>query len=328
MDGQAGARRRRLRRDLPHDQHAQDAVAALAAMRYAQASGARDQQPRGQRGHSPTLAARYWGLSVLEYTDRADVWPVDPQGDLLPVLQCEHIEAVENLEAILDAVEDKPGVLLISERDLSVSMGERSLTTPAVEAAVQRAVEVCRRRGVPYGSPQVTAENVAQRLADGFRFLMPVALPFGARDTTTLALGGAERAGLSAERAGLSARRRGRAGRGGTGEGGRRRAGEGRPGGQGGGGHGGQRRDRRGICESLALAGADVLVGYFGDAGRAGGVAARLRDHGVRAAAQRCDVREHAPGAGALRRRHWRPSAGSTSWSTTRASPSPRRCWR
>jgi NAD(P)-dependent dehydrogenase (short-subunit alcohol dehydrogenase family) len=48
------------------------------------------------------------------------------------------------------------------------------------------------------------------------------------------------------------------------------------------------------ICESLALAGADVLVGYFGDAGRAGGVAARLRDHGVRAATQRCDVREHA----------------------------------
>jgi len=167
----------------------QDAVAALAAMRYAQAGGAPDQHPRGQRGHSPTLAARYWGLSVLEYTDRADVWPIDPQGALLPVLQCEHIEAVENLEAILDAVEDRPGVLLISERDLSVSMGERSLTTPAVEAAVQRAVEVCRRRGVPYGSPQVTAENVEQRLADGFRFLMPVALPFGARDTTTLALG-------------------------------------------------------------------------------------------------------------------------------------------
>jgi 4-hydroxy-2-oxoheptanedioate aldolase len=167
----------------------EDAVAALQAMRYGQAMGAPDQHPVGQRGHSPTLAARYWGLSTLEYTDRADVWPLDPQGELLPCLQCETIEAVHNLPRILDAVQDAPGVILISERDLSVSMGHRSLTTPEVEAAVQQAIDTCRRRGVPYGSPQVTPENVAQRLADGFTFLMPVALPFGAKDTRALEVG-------------------------------------------------------------------------------------------------------------------------------------------
>lgn len=152
----------------------EDAVAAQRACRYAQALGAPDREPAGQRGHSPAGAARYWGISLLDYTDKADVWPLDPEGEVLLCLQCEHIEAVDNLEAILDAVDNKPGVILISEKDLSVSMGYRSLYTPEVAAAVQRAAAICRRRGVPFGSPQVTTDNVEQRLEDGFRFLMPL----------------------------------------------------------------------------------------------------------------------------------------------------------
>lgn len=152
----------------------EDAVAALRACRYAQALGAPDRDPVGQRGHSPAGASRYWGLSILDYTDKADVWPLDPEGEILLCLQCEHIESVDNLERILDAVDNKPGVILISEKDLSVSMGYRSLFTPEVAAAVQRAAAICRARGVPFGSPQVTPENVAQRLEDGFRFLMPL----------------------------------------------------------------------------------------------------------------------------------------------------------
>lgn len=152
----------------------EDAVAALRACRYAQALGAADREPVGQRGHSPAGASRYWGLSILDYTDKADVWPLDPQGEILLCLQCEHIEAVENLERILDAVDNKPGVILISEKDLSVSMGYRSLFTPEVAEAVRRAAGICRRRGVPFGSPQVEAQNVAQRLEDGCSLLMPL----------------------------------------------------------------------------------------------------------------------------------------------------------
>ena len=138
------------------------------------ALGAPDREPVGQRGHSPAGASRYWGLSILDYTDKADVWPLDPDGEILLCLQCEHIESVENLPRILDAVDNKPGVILISEKDLSVSMGYRSLFTPEVAEAVHRAASICRERGVPFGSPQVTPENVQQRLDDGFRFLMPL----------------------------------------------------------------------------------------------------------------------------------------------------------
>ncbi len=48
-----------------------------------------------------------------------------------------------------------------------------------------------------------------------------------------------------------------------------------------------------GICDSLGQAGADVLVGYNSSAESAEGVAARLREHGVRAVTQRCDVRDY-----------------------------------
>lgn len=150
----------------------EDAVNALQAARYIQAADAPDQEPVGRRGHAPGTALRYWGLDQPEYFDRADVWPLDSNGEILPILQCETIEGVENLPAILDAV-PKPGLILISESDLSVSLGQKGAPGPLVDEAVQRARSVCQERGVPYGSPQVDMNNVEQRIAEGFSFLMP-----------------------------------------------------------------------------------------------------------------------------------------------------------
>ncbi len=163
---------------------ADDALHALSACRYVQAKDAPDQQPIGRRGHAPGNAMRYWGLSQPDYYDRADVWPLDPQGEILPLLQCETIEAVTNLPDILRVV-PKPGLILISESDLSVSMGYRGQRTAEVEAAVQRAAETCRAAGVPYGSPQANAANMEKRIADGFQFLMPAP----GRDLSALEVG-------------------------------------------------------------------------------------------------------------------------------------------
>jgi 4-hydroxy-2-oxoheptanedioate aldolase len=149
----------------------EDAWHALQASRYVQAKGAPDAEPVGRRGHAPGNAMRYWGLTQPEYFERADVWPLDPQGEILPVLQCETEQAIVNLPRILAEVK-KPGLILISESDLSVSMGYRGVRTPEVEAAVQEAVATCRRYGVPYGSPQANAANIEQRIRDGFQFLM------------------------------------------------------------------------------------------------------------------------------------------------------------
>lgn len=150
----------------------EDAIAALQSARYIQAKDAPDQEPVGRRGHAPGNACRYWGLSQPEYFDKADVWPLDPEGEILPLLQCETIESVNNLEPILDAVNNKPGVILISESDLSVSLGQKGQHTPELDAAVQRAARICRSRGVPFGTPQANARNVERLVGEGFSFLM------------------------------------------------------------------------------------------------------------------------------------------------------------
>lgn len=163
----------------------EDALHALSASRYPQSAGAADHWPTGHRGHAPGNACRYWGLPQPEYFEKADIWPMDPAGEILPLLQCETIEGVKNLPAILKATRNKPGLILISEGDLSVSLGHHGQYTTEVEQAVQEAAKICKDAGVPYGSPQVTAANVEQRIADGFQFLM--AAP--SRDTSLLAQG-------------------------------------------------------------------------------------------------------------------------------------------
>jgi 4-hydroxy-2-oxoheptanedioate aldolase len=149
-----------------------DAWHALQASRYVQAKGAPDAEPPGRRGHAPGNAMRYWGLSQPDYFEKADVWPLDPQGELLPIMQCETEQAVVNLPRLLATVA-QPGVILISESDLSVSMGYRGVRTPEVEAAVREAAAACRRAGVPFGSPQADSRIIEQRIKDGFQFLMP-----------------------------------------------------------------------------------------------------------------------------------------------------------
>ena len=61
---------------------------SLKAMHYIQARGAADKEPVGMRGHAPNNAVRYWGVSGEEYFVKADVWPIDPDGEILPILQC------------------------------------------------------------------------------------------------------------------------------------------------------------------------------------------------------------------------------------------------
>jgi len=54
----------------------------------------------GRRGvHGNTTAARIWGISPDEYAEKADVWPLNPKGELLIGLKLEDKYALENAEA-------------------------------------------------------------------------------------------------------------------------------------------------------------------------------------------------------------------------------------
>src|SRR5919198_3213559 len=89
---------------FPHVSSVEEARNAVAACRYPRLPDAPLYDPPGVRGDAPMRAARYWGLSQQEYYARADVWPLATQGEILAIIQCEEVRAIENLPQILQEV--------------------------------------------------------------------------------------------------------------------------------------------------------------------------------------------------------------------------------
>src|SRR5690554_4944277 len=69
----------------PHINTVEEAYNAVAACRYPRPKTAPLYEPAGLRGDSPRHAMRYWGLSAEEYYAKADVWPLNPQGEILVI---------------------------------------------------------------------------------------------------------------------------------------------------------------------------------------------------------------------------------------------------
>jgi 4-hydroxy-2-oxoheptanedioate aldolase len=156
----------------PHIATTAQAYNAVAACRYARPTGAALYEPKGARGDGPAWAARYWGLGQQDYYNRADVWPLAPQGELLVGLMIESPEAIENLDDMLTNV---PGIgfCMIGEGDLSQALGyPRQYEHPEVLGAIAKIVETCKKHGVVLGHPHATSKNVERLLEEGFRFLM------------------------------------------------------------------------------------------------------------------------------------------------------------
>ena len=157
----------------PHVSTVEEARNAVAACRYPRPPSAPHFEPAGQRGDAPRTAARYWGLTQQEYYARADVWPLNPQGEILVVIMCEEVRAVKNLPKILDEVPGI-GVVLVGEGDLSQDMGHpRQYDHPAVASKIDEIVAICKQYNVPCGHPHVDSGNVEAILKKGFRWLMP-----------------------------------------------------------------------------------------------------------------------------------------------------------
>jgi 4-hydroxy-2-oxoheptanedioate aldolase len=160
---------------FPHVDTVEEASNAVAACRYPRPQGAPLFDPPGVRGDSPRLAARYWGLSQHDYYARADVWPLAPRGEILVIIQCEGLRAIENLPRMLEQV---PGisVVLIGEGDLSQELGHpREYEHPVVVEAKNRILRICQEHHIPCGHPHPDASNIERLLASGYRFLMPSA---------------------------------------------------------------------------------------------------------------------------------------------------------
>jgi len=129
-------------------------------------------EPAGIRGDGPTAAVRYWGLSQQDYYARADVWPLNPKGEVFVILMMEDTRGIEALPDILKKV---PGIgaILIGEGDLSQELGyPRQYEHPEVLKWMARVVDTCKQHNVVVGHPHVDASNVERILGEGYRFLM------------------------------------------------------------------------------------------------------------------------------------------------------------
>ena len=157
----------------PHVSTVEDARNAVAACRYPRPREAAGYEPAGQRGDAPTAAARYWGLTQAEYYERADVWPLDPHGEILVIIMCEEKRAIANLPRILEQVPGI-GVVLIGEGDLSQDLGHpRQYDHPTVASAIDEILAICKQYNVVCGHPHVDSRNVESLIERGFRWLMP-----------------------------------------------------------------------------------------------------------------------------------------------------------
>jgi 4-hydroxy-2-oxoheptanedioate aldolase len=157
----------------PHVSTVDEARNAVTACRYPRPRSAQYFEPAGQRGDAPAAAARYWGLSQQEYYARADVWPLNPQGEILVAIMCEEVRAIKNLPKMLDEVLGI-GVVIIGEGDLSQDLGfPRQYDHPTVAAAMDEILAICKQHNVPCGHPHVDTKNVEALLGKGFRYLMP-----------------------------------------------------------------------------------------------------------------------------------------------------------
>lgn len=123
---------------------------AVRAMKY---------PPWGERGAGLSRAQCY-GLHMGEYLKTADQ-------EVLTILMIEHIEAVNNIDAILKV----KGIdsIMIGTLDLSGSMGILGQTTdPKVEEAVQKVLKAAKKAKMPCGIIAVSPDQANQRIKEGF----------------------------------------------------------------------------------------------------------------------------------------------------------------
>lgn len=133
-----------------------EAEAAVAAAKY---------PPAGNRSVGGSVHALNFGTNANDYYQHANE-------EVLVVLQCEHIQAVDDADNIFSV----PGIdaVFVGPNDLAASMRGPDGKPPSAEAtsqAMKIILETCRKHRVAAGLHCATAEDAKRRVADGWQFI-------------------------------------------------------------------------------------------------------------------------------------------------------------
>jgi 4-hydroxy-2-oxoheptanedioate aldolase len=133
-----------------------EAEAAVSAVLY---------PPHGTRSVGGSLHALNFGTTAVDYYAHANE-------EILVVLQCEHIQAVEDAEAIFAV----PGIdaIFVGPNDLAASMRSKDGKPPSGEAtaeAMRHILQTCQKCGVAAGVHCPSGEEARRRIDEGWQFL-------------------------------------------------------------------------------------------------------------------------------------------------------------
>ena len=133
-----------------------EAEAAISAALY---------PPTGNRSVGGSVHALNFGATANDYYARAN-------DELLLVLQCEHIKAVEDADAIFSV----PGIdaIFVGPNDLAASMRSKEGRPPSGEAtaqALKHILATCRKYKVPAGLHCGSGEEARHRIEEGWQFI-------------------------------------------------------------------------------------------------------------------------------------------------------------
>lgn len=137
--------------------------AGLAAMRFRSRGGTRPDDV----GDAPA----YWGMTDAQYRAAADVWPLNPAGELVNwtivesregLAHVREIAAVEGIGVLFPGAGTLRGVFTTTNAN-----GERVFDETGWEAAIQQVLAACKEFDVPCGYP-ATVNDIEMRMKQGF----------------------------------------------------------------------------------------------------------------------------------------------------------------
>lgn len=149
---------------FPHVESAAQLRAGLAAMRFQSQGGTR---PDDALGEAPAR----WGMSAAEYRQQADLWPLNPDGELINWTIVESREGLAHLREI--AAVPGIGVLWPGAGTLrgvfstTNAAGERELDQEGWEGAIQQVLAACQEFDIPCGFP-AGPDDIEMRMQQGF----------------------------------------------------------------------------------------------------------------------------------------------------------------
>jgi 4-hydroxy-2-oxoheptanedioate aldolase len=143
--------------------NAEELKLGIAAMRFKSRGGTRPEEI----GNAP----KYWGLSEAEYRRKADVWPLNPEGELVVwaivetkegLANVREIAQVPGLSVLVPGAGTLGGVFSTTGAD-----GRRVRDDAAWEAAIQAVLAACKEFNKPCGYP-VSEADIEKRYQQGF----------------------------------------------------------------------------------------------------------------------------------------------------------------